>query len=328
MSKRCAGCGEILEKDAVFCGNCGYSVAKGMGQNSISGKKLGSSNSVAVWICCILIVLLGAVSSIGFSLRYITRTEGVSEIIDEVDFSDLRTGFISGNKKSEKLPELIQSSIPREFHSDFTEDEFEELVNKDFVKEFVAKQVSQYVDDVFKDNGDGIVEVDEIEDFLDDNKKSIHKVLGYNLDDWVYDAIVTIMEDNDVEDISDLSEYREDYSFAFNSIRIVFSYPLLILCAVLCIVLCIAVFYMNGVTPKAFRSVGVCAAVLAVIQFAVVMVLPNLKSVLSDEFPLGKDFYTVVLKPIKTQELMVGYVFLGVFVVMIGLSFVRKKLMK
>lgn len=317
MSKKCSQCGAPLDKGANFCGQCSYPVIK--------KQKSKAVRVMVSFLFSVLIILLGSLSAFGLSLRYMTRPDGIVKIVEEIEFAEIKTGFISDNSKKETLPELIHDSIPGALQKFFELKDIEKLVEKDFVKEFAAEQLSQYIEDVFYDTGDGVLETEEMEDFFDENDKGISKALGHDLTSSMYDSIIMYLEDEDIEKHTDLSELREDNEEIFTVIRIMGSYPVLIGCAVLCVVLLIGICCINGASSGAFKGMGINFAFLATMQFALVAVIPQIQSLLEDEASFGSNFYEAVFSPLKNQSVILGCAFLGVFVIFFFIGVIRKK---
>lgn len=323
MSKKCSVCGALLNDGMRFCMMCGQPAETAVPITKVERKK--KSKVVSIIFTCIfsiLIVLLGSVAALGLSVRNVTKPENIQKIVAEVDFTEIRTGFLSGNKGKETLPELIHKNIPSRIRDYFPQKNIEKLVNKDFVKEFAATQVSQYIDDIFEQNGEGIIKVDEVEDFLEDNKKAINKAIEYDLPDVAYEEMVELMDKNDIEDVSDLSQYTKGNEEIFDRIKMICSYPTLIVCAVLSAVLAIIIICINRAAPRAFVATGLCAAIMALIQYVLISQVPTVQSVLEEALPFGSEFYNVLLSPLKAQGQTVATAFLIAFGVLALLAII------
>ncbi len=279
-------------------------------------------------LLCIVLFVIGLTASVTFSVRRITSESSLTEMVMEADFTEIKTGFLTGNGRKETLPEMLYNESTHLQQQFYSVRDLERLVNRDFVKEFVAEQLSQYMDDIFRNRGEGIIETEEVEEFLLDNSEAINKTLGVDWSDTAYRYLAEFVESSGMEKASDLSEIKEQFGGIFLAVRILFSYPVIILMAVIMILLIWAILAVNKASNGAFYAVSVSFFVLAMLPLAMAVFGFFGASALDKAVALGTDFYKAVLHPVRNQGLILGGAFVAVGLIMITVAAIKTKIKK
>ena len=225
----CTNCGETMENDAQYCPKCGKKILEGeesckeittelnmsevqkikMNNKSARGKK--KICNVLSIICCVLTIILGIGSSLIFLVRSATSEEAVDNLVDAKILSDIKIGFLLEDAdKKQTISDYIMENLDDEFIVNFnlSKDDVKEFLNEKCVRTFVKNKLNDYIEDLFMETGDGIVESDEIKELLEDSAKSFYEDFGYYLSESDCEYISELIEKEGILKNTELTIYR------------------------------------------------------------------------------------------------------------------------
>lgn len=279
----------------------GNSKSTGGGQGNIG-------NMLISVLLSIFIVLLGFGASLVFLLRYMTSKEVIDNAIKKLDISEAKLRFIDEGDKT--IAELLQSNIDPELRQFLTKDRLEKLLGEKFVRNFVSGKANDYVEDLLKNTGEGIIEVDELEKLLEKNKDTISEDTSFYWETGEIHQLVKQFEGS--LDQTDLALYRDENPQIFMWIRIFGSYGMAVFFLVLAALLLVLIIALQNKKLNALVYMGVTLILVGISNFAVGGMAGSQVSSLNRTIGLGRSFWKALLDPVKSRGMSQGIAFVAV----------------
>ena len=293
-------------------------------------KPVKKMNTVLLVFLNIIMVLFVTVASLGITVRLLTNQESIEDIVEEIDIAELDVSAISGNRSDDSLYKLIYENIPNYFKEYASKKDIKRLLNKDFIKEFIEEELNEYVDDLFNDNGKGVVTTKELWLFVNRNVDEVFDELyisEYDYQDDFTDYVIEGAEWLDIEEKSSLDTYREDNRLVFSIISIVFSYPIITILLLEALLITVVIFLKNSLS-RSGKAVGISLLIVAFINIIGALVIKLFENTLSENFILGSDLIEILVGAACTKILSVGLVILSVGLILIIIALISQYIKK
>lgn len=359
LKLKCTQCGTEIQPGGRFCPKCGCAISTeqgiqvtGMTQGvadscsvqtvapvQSEGEKKKKSSAVSVILSIfvsLLLILLGTAASAVFIVRLGLMPSAIENAVSEVEFAELKTGALSGSgNKRETLPELIYDSLSPQIQlqmidRDTAIEAIEDIMEEDFVQEFVAEKVNDYVTDILMDSGDGEIKVDEVVSFLKDNKKDLEGLLNdtYHFSDADFEAVEEYLTENKILDSYQFSKIRRGNRSTFDMIQRFSSYGVLAILLGLCVLFVVCLFIINRKFRRSMVFIGVSFLVIGILDCVFGTGIDQFSEILNDLVELGKGFYSTLLAPVKVSSFVVGgsMIAVGVLVAILPQIFRKKQI--
>ncbi len=345
----CPQCGTENDGSGSFCQECGcllpMTEQAPLPQTEELPKKAPGKavrKGVAIPILLSVVLLIALVfSSAIFLIRKGFGGDALENVITKIDFTELEVGrLVDAADKHATIPQLIYQQISPEFKVFFGEEEeavesIGDLMEEDFVKEFIAQKADDYVTAVFTGSKSGKIKPSEVRDFLEDNQKEIQDLaqIEYQLTDEDFDEVERYLKDNeDILDqfsLSEIEKENDDLEALLGLVRKLSSYVTMgvfLVLALLCIAL-LAFYVRNVQRTLAYAGSSFLLAGALVMLAAGVLTARGI-AVLNDAYRLGEEVYATLLSPLKTDSLILGGILLAAGCVAIVLPLVMRAVSK
>ena len=288
-------------------------------------KKTGRTvGSVLLSILLTLLMIVFAVyASVALSVRHLVSQSSLTELIGDVKFADIRMNYFVGGDEDIKLPEYIHGELSAQIASNVSVRNMKKLVDAAFVKEFFAELLYGYVADIFGEEGRGIISIDRVEEFLEENYREINDVLDYDIEYSDYEYLVEYLDEElELEENSDFAGVRESDGELLSYIAIAGSYIVLYICAGLCILYALLILIVNRGRAGSWVTVGISSLLLGGVYFAGAFALPVLRKPLEESNELGSNLIEAIFNFVRDHLMMVGVCCVGVFALMIVIAII------
>ena len=332
---KCTQCGTELSGKERFCPRCGHAVEETQAQATAApetetadvplvvteqpasgrrGKKLTPLSVFLSILICIVLVILGIGTSLAGIVKMSLGETAIETAVGNVALAELNTAQLSGSgDRGETLPELIYDSISPEFKDYMPEkeealDAIEDILEEDFVKDFLAEKTQDYVSDILTDSGDGRIEADEVTDLIRENRKKLEDLTqgAYRITDSDIEEIGEYLEQNKVLENMELSQLQGENKPAFDLVQNLFSYWMLGILAGLCLLFLVLLFLVNRRFRRSMVYVGISFLIVGAADVVLAMMTGSISDMLNDALKLGKNFYVTLLSPVRINSFIVG----------------------
>ncbi len=315
----CKNCGATLAEDAMFCVKCGCKAEEGRQQkqqntqqktpvqgNAKAGQKKQKAVHTGISVVLgILVIVLGIGASAIFLLRHMVRAEGIDNAIEELEVSEARLRFLKGDDfQAPTVAELIQNNIDSEWREYLTDENLEKLLSEKFIKRFIADKINDYVEDLLKNTGDGIIETKDLEKLLDKNRDTIAEMTLLIIEEGEARYLAEQMED--LLEQTDLSLYRDENPQVFRLISFLGSYGMAALFLVLAVLALAGIFILQSRKEKVLVYLGICSVLVGATNFAAGAMTGSLVTFLNRSIGFGRSFWKSLLGPVKGMGMMQG----------------------
>ncbi len=329
----CAGCGQKVESevikeeiipkadDAVVSNNitCNASFEKTSEtvpsqvkkENKVKQTtKISSGKRIAVafvsFIFSIIFFLL-SVATFGLIMFRNTFNEKlISDMFKEVSFFKMdvsnfmktdneKDDFIENKDDDVVVSDIIYNMCNQEMLDRYNIDEesMKKILEETDADAFVSGKIEDYIVDLYKNDGSGKIEGQEIVDFIEENSDTIYDITGYEFTEKDYEEIETKSEEF-LDKIS-LDDIEKKYNINFSLIRFLTSYYLIGILIFLMVVIAAILILINSlVKGNAMRYIGIPLLNLSIFM----MVSGLVGMILNIRFQLG-DFISMVIKRIS-----------------------------
>lgn len=317
----CEKCGNMIQAGEKFCMKCGNSMepeqqlnktyeekkmqVESEAEGSAGGK--GGSKVLSVMLC-ILIVLLGVSASTIFVVRHAVSEEEVENLVDEVDISEIKVGFLMGGSKTTTLAETVSGFGQKYFDNALTSKDAAKIMDEKFIRKFVSKKLNDYVEDIFYETGDGIIEEDELESLLEKNAEKMQEITGLYFGEEEISFLMKEMQTDDALKNTDLSAYRDENPAPFSLVKNLLSYWLMSLFLILAVLLIVYIFYLQKKKIKGFFYLGVSVIAVGVTEFVLAALVSRLGVELNGTISFGRKFWQLLFEPVRTMGTSIGIV--------------------
>lgn len=311
--KRCTSCNQLLDNDSRFCSNCGGQMLEDVifQEGTISKKKTnngainGRRETIAVTLC-VLMSIIAILASLMFLLRASVSEEAVQSAMNKAfdDFADIPIGSLVDEEEDTTISEFVYSMLEEKYQSQIGKKNLRKLLNEEFVQDFVAEKMNDYLSDALYDNGRGKIKIDEIMELLEDNGEKIQKLTGFPMSEYNLDYIQNVIEDSRILKKTKLSTYAKDYESEFSVLRFFFSDAVSILLVVLGILLLAGIFFVLPDKTKACYYVGIAFIVVGCMNLFMVVISFSLPGMANDVLALGRKVYEQIFAPMRLRSVI------------------------
>ncbi len=278
------------------------------------GKKLTPLSVVLSILICLVLILLGIGASLTGIVKMSLGETAIETAVGNVELAELKTGQLSGSgQKNETLPQMIYDSIEPGFKEYMPEEEealeaIEEILEEDFVKDFLAEKTQDYVSDILTGSGDGRIKVKEVTDLIRKNRKKLEDLTQgkYRISDSDIEDVREYLEQNHVLEDLDLSELQDENETAFDLVQNLFSYWMLGLLAGLFVLFVVLLFLANRRFRRSMVYLGISLLLVGAADVTLAIMTGRISGLLNDMLRLGEKFYGALLSPVRTNSFIVG----------------------
>ncbi|MCM1541311.1 MAG: zinc ribbon domain-containing protein [Blautia sp.] len=327
----CEECGNQIPENVTFCPKCGHGIEGAAAPvpaapvqplpmrpaeasaDGVSGKKAAGGNlgTVLPIVFCVLIALLGIWISVIYLVRHVTSEKVIDGVVEEVDLSKIEVGFLTDDDEDMKLAEYISEYAGHIFPIPWSEDQVKKILKEEFIRDFAVEKVNDYVRDLFYATGDGVIEADELKSLLGKKKNNdaIYAITDVHLTDDDLAYLVEIIEDEDLLENTDLSEYRHDNPGMFSMIKNMFSYWMLVLLLIVALALAVGIFLVQGKKLKGFLYLGISLFSVGAVDLIIsIFIVDSLAEKINGSLALGLKFWRLLFAPVQRTSVTLGIV--------------------
>ena len=127
-------------------------------------KKSSAGRVIASIFIVLIMFFLGLYSSIGAIIKSATTEKNITKIAQNIDVSDISLPNETTKDLSEYVTERIEYHVPG---ADINKKDIEEILNQDYVKDFIKENLGNAVDEFLLDEGSAVIDEDEVRDLMD-----------------------------------------------------------------------------------------------------------------------------------------------------------------
>lgn len=314
----CENCGAEITENMKFCEKCGATL-EGKAKAPVREKAIVKVLSVFL---CILLVLSGICAGAVFLVRSATSRDAVEDFVDHISIAEIRVHSLVGTEKKKELAAYVAEKAGDDAADYLNEKNLAKFFKARFFKDFAKNMLNTYIQDLFEDTGDGVISKNDLADLLDENQDEICKILGIEDLPMEDDSMSVISRQEiwtrvkksvlDAEylenfwEYSDLSRYRESNPKVFFMIRILCSYWMAGILVALWVCLALVLFLLQARKIKWFRYVGISALITGIVIFVPGLLTGLLADKLRDAMDFGREFWPLLLEPVKNSSLRGG----------------------
>jgi hypothetical protein len=191
----------------------------------------------------------------------------------------------------------------------------EEILDEDYVRDFLSDKIDDYIDDLLYETGDGAIDADELIDFLEENNASFAKITGYYFKDYDYDNI----KDSLRKPLKStrLSNYRDDYETGFNAVRNLLSYGFMTIMLALAVICAVVIVVLSRPKSNSLFNIGASFGIIGLLDFVVVLGIGNMAHKFNKVWQLGTRFWQKLLSPMKSAGIVTGLVLLIIGIILL-----------
>lgn len=330
-----------MDDNAVFCDKCGFKniaddenggavtaeAAAMAADNTVpvkAKKKTGRKHTLLSVLIVVIAVVIGIYVSTAYSLRTAVNEENIAKLTKEIDFSKIRVDFLSEDGKSLTLAKLISNNTGKSYRQFLTEDNIDELLKQKFVRKFTEKKLNDYIDDLFYDTGDGEFTQKEFEELLNKNMDDIYKVTGLYMDEEMVSELASDMGDEFYESTS-LSEIRDEAPTAFNIVKSLLSYKLMIFLCVVAVVLVVCIVLVQDRKTRAIGYAGAGLTAVGIVDIVCSLMSGVVTDSLNKALALGNKFWQLLLSPMQSSYMKLGCIMTAAGIVLIIVNIVIRR---
>ena len=358
---KCTQCGTQIQEGGRFCPNCGCVVsvpyATNTSQMAVStfsaaqtpiqtvqdgrkkagraGEKITAASVLLSFLLCFFLIILGTAAGAVFLLRRGLGQAAIESAVQRIEFAQLKTGELSGSgDKQETLPDVIYDNIEPEFRVYLGEDRetavgtIGDVLEEDFVQDFVSEKVNDYAKDILTDSGEGKIEVDEVMDFLKDNQRELERMVDdqYHFAERDFDSVEQFLKDSEVLESFRLSKIRRENRSGFDMVQRLCSGVLFGVLAGLCALLVVGLFLVNRRAGRALVYIGVSFLFIGALVCVGGVMINQAAEILNDLLSLGDKFYRALMTPVQIYSFIFGasMMFVGILAVVLPQVFGKK----
>jgi hypothetical protein len=277
--------------------------------------EMGAMRKFLSVVCCIVMTLALLAAGVILLVHQSVSKGSIEKMVSEIDASDIYLGSMRGN------PSLIEYVCEQ---SDLDEKTIEKILKKDFVKEFLASKLEDYVKDIFYNTGEGEIKAKEIARLLEKNSDTIDRIAGESLGSMYDYTEYSLNVKGNLDELS-VDALREENPLPFSLIRILCSYWLMALMLVIAVAAGVGLFRLQNKKIRAFLYLGISFVIVGIINLVFALSVENIMLSMNDFIELGTSFWRTLASPIRSAGLRDGGILAVAGVVCIVASKVGNK---
>lgn len=318
-----------VRQEAVNGGNVGTAQATLVPENvpTFKYKKCSAGATVFAVILCIFAFVAGVAANAMYFVKDFTSEtvvkEVVQETVKELDIQKVGTELLSKveidgvEMKDDDLTGMIVENLAKsDMH--VTEEEVSQLLEEQFIKDFLADKANDYVDDFLNETGTGVITEKELAELVKDNKEVIEDTLDITIEEEDIDKIEEYLVENvQLSEKTELAQIKKDADLPMKQIQIIFSLPLLIGLLAACALLFVLVFIIKGKPMRGLRPVGITLLLIGIVDLAAGLLSGRLPAIVDSFVGIGERYLVPLFTPIRSVALRTGGIVTGVGAVLI-----------
>lgn len=298
----CPVCGAEMTENQRFCSSCGFDSAKkdsteelvtteeNLPEKTESKPKKDKSNSFfaklldsssqgaglgAISVILSIIIFIAALAAVASKeAGNFVSDDGIEELISSVDVSDIKLSDF-GMKSNDSIAESLSKRLSNRYegYEVLDEKKFEKYLDRDELKDFIADEVNDIVEDIYTGDDRASVKASEIQEMLVDGYYFLQSEYGiYSPNTYFYEDITTwIFNSLHLDEIN--AEYvKDEYPAVYYAISVGCSDFFVGLMAILALVFVILLWKVKGWSiVRLMRPVGIVFVIIGA-----VMMLPSI----------------------------------------------------
>lgn len=266
--------------------------------------KIGITVIISVLVC-----LIGLVSSFAASLRYGMRNKAIENLAEEWELSQMQiTKIASYMSMAEFLVVMVQNP-------QITAEGTENILDAEYTRDFVAKKLRDYRNDLLHDNGEGNIPFSEIVELFRDYEERICQDLLYRIEDSDLETYEMFWDNLAITERTSLEYYRSDHRGLFSLARVILSGWFLAISVLLIAGAGVGIWFLHGRSFRGFGTYGVALAVVGIADCTAAMLRDSMVSRVNSTIDMRSNLMTLIFTPICNMLLIAGgiFVILGIF---------------
>lgn len=311
MSNFCSCCGYSILPTDKFCPKCGQTLAGNQFSEETAAAAdtnfISPSNEAYYQTASVIpkkgVSVGQVIASIFLSFfMLIFASYGIFALLVKVTLSSDSLGnvvshFISdatlafdNSDETEKMSTYIADAISEYTDNTIDNSYIEEILEKDYVQDFISDKTNAIIDDFINNTGDGYITEDEVTDILDQAYDDLSDDFDIDNDDFEkFKSDFT--ESLNLEQFN-VDTYRIESFFVNNVLSIMLSYPLIITCLALAFIFYILLIVIN----KSGMVSGIIGIFISLMPLGAGITGFVLPSVFNNMFDMGISFYRALLQ--------------------------------
>lgn len=251
----------------------------------------------------ILVCLIGLVSSFSVSLRYGMRDKAIENLAEEWELSQMQiTKIASYMSMAEFLVIMVQNP-------QITAEGTKNVLDAEYTRDFVAKKLRDYRDDLLHDNGAGNVPFSEIVALFREYEETICQDLLYRIGDSDLETYEMFWDNLAITERSSLEYYRSDHRVLFALVRVILSGGFLVLSVLLIAGAGVRIWFLHGHSFRGFGTYGMVLAVVGIVDCTAAMLRDSMVSLVNLRIDMRSNLMTLLFTPICNMLLAAGVFF-------------------
>lgn len=261
--------------------------------------KIGITVMISVLVC-----LIGLVSSFAVSLRYGMRDRAIENLAEEWELSQMQiTKIASYMSMAEFLAVMVQNP-------QITAEGTENVLDAEYTRDFVAKKLRDYRNDLLHDNGAGNVPFSEIVELFREYEETICQDLLYHIGDSDLETYEMFWDNLAITERTSLEYYRSDHRGLFALVRVILSGWFLAISVLLIAGAGVGIWFLHGRSFRGFGTYGVTLAVVGIADCTAAMLRSSMVSLINCTIDMRSNLMTLIFTPICNMLLITGVSFL------------------
>lgn len=275
--------------------------------------KIGITVMISILVC-----LIGLVSSFAVSLRYGMRNKAIENLAEEWELSQMQiTKIASYMSMAEFLVVMVQNP-------QITAEGTKNVLDAEYTRDFVAKKLRDYRDDLLHDNGAGIVPFSEIVELFREYEEVICRDLLYRIGDSDLETYEIFWDNLAITERTSLEYYRSDHRGLFALTRVILSGWFLVGSVLLIAGAGVGIWFLHGRSFRGFSTYGVALAVVGIADCTAAMLRDSMVSLVNCTIDMRSNLMMLIFTPIRNMLLIAG----GIFVILGILAIVCRVFLK
>lgn len=256
-------------------------------------KKTGITVILSIFIC-----LMGLLGSVAAGLRYAMRDSAIETLAKEWDLAQMQ--IVAPLSMAQCM--MVMMDTPG-----VSEEGVINLINADYTRDFIAKKIQDYRDDLLRNNEKGMVSFTELVQLEEENRDAVCRDLMYSMSAEDLERYELIWDNLWLTDRFALSGFRSERPGLFAFAGVVLSGWFLAAVAVLCVPGAGAAFwYLYRHSFKGYGVYGMVLAVVGVLDCIGALLCGNLVSLINGIIDIQSNLVTLFFAPVADMLLIIG----------------------
>lgn len=312
MSNFCSCCGYSILPTDKFCPKCGQTLAEtsfaqetaatdaGVITPSVDAysqadayvpkKRVSAGRVVGSIFLAVFMLLFASYGIFALLVKTTLSSESLGNVVSTF-ISDVTLEF-DNTDESERMSTYLADTIGEYTDNDIDDKYIEEILEKDYIQDFISDKTGAIIDDFLNNTGEGYITEDEVADILDQAYEDLSK--DYDIDSADYEKFKSDFTESIHLDEFNVEQYRTESIIVSNVFGIMLSYPLIIACLALAFIFYVLLIVIN----KSGIVSGIIGIFISLIPLSAGITGFILPSVFNDLLDVGTEFYrSLLFKP-------------------------------